>query len=211
MKFSLKLIETDKQIRQKVMKILQPEMAKFLKGIVPKLKSKIVPIVTTAIVSSPEYESILNGKLKYEFGIPDSYLKLEGLLSIWLNNISITYNPPKISNNFVLSSISINMIKADFSDVLGSDYAQVIDTNRGYGLFWLEWLLLDGRKTIVKDREVTLGPSKYSRTGFALMTESARDWSVPSEYAGTIKDNWITRAIDNAAEDVNSLLKDVIK
>jgi hypothetical protein len=211
MKFSIKLVETNKQIRDKVMKALQPEMAKFMKNIVPKLKSKIVPILSTAIVSAPEYESILNGKLKYEFGIPDSSFKLQGLLSIWLNNIQIQYLPPKISNSFINSSISINMIKADFSDVLGSEYAQVIDTARGYGLFWLEWLLLDGRKAIVQDREVVLGPNKYSRTGFAVMSPSRKDWSVATEYAGTMQDNWITRAVDTAAEDVDNLLRSVLK
>lgn len=211
MKYTLKLIETDKQIRDKVMKVLQPQMAKFIKATIPKLKNKIVPMLSTAIVGSPEYESILNGKLKYEFGIPDSYFKLEGLLGIWLNNIQIEYNPPKIAGSYVKTSISVNMIKSDFSDVLGSDYAQVIDSKRGYGLFWLEWLLLDGRKTIVPDHEVALGPSSRSRTGFALMVSSNNDWSVPDEYAGTIKDNWITRAIDTIQPDILNILKDSLK
>lgn len=208
MKFKLKLIETDKQIKDRIMKVLQPEMAKFIKSTVPKLKNKIVPMLSTAIVSSPEYESILNGKLKYEFGIPDSYLRLENLLSIWLNNINIEYNPPNISTNFVRTSVSISLVKSDFSDVLGSDYAQVIDSKRGYGLFWLEWLLLDGTKTIVKNQEVVLGPSNNSRTGFALMKDSDNDWSVPNEYAGTIQDNWITRAITTIEPDIYQALKE---
>ena len=98
------------------------------------------------------------------------------------------------------------MIRSDFSDVLSSDSGFVIDALRGYQLPWLEWLLLEGNKAIISKQEVIIGPNKFSRTGLAIMRPSNKSWRVPSEFAGTIKDNWITRAIDNSESQINELL-----
>jgi hypothetical protein len=70
----------------------------------------------------------------------------------------------------------------------------------------LEWLLLEGNKTIIKNQQVIVRPSKFSRTGMALMQESNKSWKVPSQYAGTIRNNWITRAIDDNEGIINNFL-----
>jgi hypothetical protein len=133
------------------------------------------------------------------------------LLEIWSKNIQINYSAPKISNNMIRGSFSASMIRVDFSDVLYSDYAIVYDSLRGYSLPWLEWLLLEGNKTIIKNQNVVLGPSRSSRTGFALMRESPTSWKVPSEYAGTITDNWITRALDNGQDSINEAIEKALQ
>ena len=178
---------------------------------VQKLKSGISSIIEQAIRNSPEYEAILVGKLKYELGIPDSSVKLEGLIDIWLNNIEFQYNKPIISNNKIKSSFSVNMIRTDFSDVLSTDFAKVIDTVRSYELPWLQWLLLDGSKTIISDYEVLFGQNKASRTGLAIMTPSNNSWKVPSSYSGTIDNNWITRAIDSVSPQIEELLNKALQ
>jgi hypothetical protein len=71
---------------------------------------------------------------------------------------------------------------------------------------WLQWLLLEGNATIVRNYTVSFGPNRFSRTGFALMRPSLQSWKVPSEFAGTINDNWITRAIDGAESNIQKLL-----
>lgn len=111
----------------------------------------------------------------------------------------------------IKSSFSANLIKSDFTDVLGADAALVQDNIRGYSLPWLEWLLLEGNRTIIPTQSVVIGPNPRSRTGMAIMRESTQGWNVPSEFAGTINDNWITRAIDDAAQDVNNLLNRALR
>jgi hypothetical protein len=207
MLFKIKLLESDKQIAQNILKALLPDISNYLKDVIEYLKNNLPPVVRGAIVNTPEYQSLLNGQLKYEFGIPDPSSKLASLLTVWSTNIKINYSPPTISSSKIKASFSANMIKADFSDVLYTDYAAVYDTVRGYSLPWLEWLLLEGNRTIIKNQSVVLGPSKSSRTGFALMRDSSSSWRVPSEYSGTITDNWITRAIDSAENDINAVLE----
>ncbi len=209
MRFSLKLVESDKDIQQSMLNAMLPEIKKIIDRAIIKIKNGLPAIVRQAIVDTPEYDSLSYGKLNYEFGIDNISSKLSSLLSVWSTNITYSYQAPKISNNKIKSSFSASMIKVDFSDVLYTDYAALVDTARGYTLPWLEWLLLEGNKTIVKNYEVVFSPSKFSRTGVALMRPSSRSWKVPSEFSGTISDNWITRAIDKAEPQIQKLLDGV--
>jgi hypothetical protein len=175
------------------------------------LKRELPEIVRASIVNTPEYESIMNGKLKYEFGIPDPSSKLAGLLDIWSNNIQVQYMKPSIIGSKIKGFFSANMIRIDFADVLYTDYALVIDNLRGYNLPWLEWLLLEGNRIIVSKHIVSMRPSVYSRTGNAVMIESKKSWRVPSEFSGTIGDNWITRSLDSAEGAIEDLLQRAFK
>jgi hypothetical protein len=206
MKFTISLLESDKNISNDILKAFIPKLNIYMNDGINIIKSELPGILRRGIALSPEYDAILNGILKYEFGIPDSSIKLAGLIDIWANNIEYSYQKPRIVGSVIKSSFSANAIRVDFADVLYTDFALVIDGLRAYSLPWLEWLLLEGNKTIIKNYEVSIGPNKRSRTGNAIMKQSRGSWKVPSEYAGTINDNWITRAIDGVQSDIESLL-----
>ena len=98
------------------------------------------------------------------------------------------------------------MIRSDYSDVFQSAGA-VVNTEKGSKLEWLQWLLLFGDKTIVKEYEIKLGPNPNSRSGDGIMISSKSGrWNVPTSYAGTSKKNWITDAIDSVEDDIMTLL-----
>lgn len=203
---SFKLLDSNSNIYQEILKALLPQVNQYMSKAILSIKPEIINIVGSSIRNSPEYGSIQSGQLKYELGIPDPSSRLESLINIWLNNMQSTYDKPVISNNKIKSSFTFEMIKSDFSDVLLTDFATVRDNMRGYDLPWLRWLLLEGNKTIVSKYEVLFGQNKASRTGFAVMTPSNRSWKVPSTFSGNISDNWITRAVDSASSQIQSLL-----
>lgn len=207
MEFSLKILESDQVISQEILKALLPEISQYMQKGIRIVKNELPTLIKYAISESPEYKSILSGELKYEFGIPDSAQKLAGLLDTWGSNIQYIYSPPKISGSLIKSSFSANMIRVDFADVLYTDYALVIDGLRGYTLPWLEWLLLEGNRTIVKNYEVSIQPHKNSRTGNAIMKQSAGSWKVPSAFSGTVSDNWITRVLDGVQPEIEFLVE----
>jgi hypothetical protein len=43
------------------------------------------------------------------------------------------------------------------------------------------------------------------------MKPSSSDWSVPSEFSGTEKDNWTTRAVNSVEQDVYAILQNNIE
>lgn len=206
MKFSLKILESNSTITNSILKALIPDVDAYMKQKLQYIRTNLPNLIKDIIVNTDTYSSLVSGQLQYEFGIPDPVSKLDEILGIWASNVQIKYDPPIISAGKIKSSFSVSIIRSSFDDVLSSDAALVIDTLRGYNLSWLEWLLLEGNKTIVKNQQVVLSPSKFSRTGLALMRESNKSWKVPSQYAGTISNNWITRAIDDNESTINNFL-----
>lgn len=206
MQFSFKLLDSNQQISKNILMALLPEIDSYLKKSLQNIKKSLPSMIRSILQNTPEYDSLIGGKLQYEFGIKDPSTSISRILDIWSNNINIEYNSPIISGNQIKASFSVSLIRADFNDVLSSDAGFVIDNLRGYQLPWLEWLLLEGNKIIVSKQQVVFGPSKFSRTGYALMRPSNKSWRVPSEFAGTINNNWITRAIDNNESQINELL-----
>lgn len=210
-KGSLKLIETKTQINQEILRALLPQVDSYFKSVFNKVSTQIQELIISSIKNAPEYNELISGRLKAEFGLPDSDSRVFSILEFW-KNIQVQYRPVKIKNNTNLSaSFSINMIKSDYSDVISLS-AATFTTEKGSELNWLEWLLLFGNKTIIKDYEIQLGANPRSRTGLAVMKGViSGKWSVPAEFSGTINNNWITRSIDSADGKINKLLQDSLR
>jgi hypothetical protein len=202
---SIDILESTNEITTRILNALLPQVTTFFDKAFDNCKNDINNIVSEAIIASPEYQSILSGKLRYEFGLPDSDARLSSILSI-ISNIKTNYNKPKISKSQIQGSFSLYMIPSDYSELLSSA-AAIFTTEKGSKLEWLKWLLLLGDKTIIKDYVVEIGPNSRSRTGNAIMVGSVKGrWNVPPEFAGTKNNNWITRAIDSVNDNIEQLL-----
>lgn len=196
MQFSLKLLESDATIKQMILDSIKDHLqTAFYKARL--VLAKTIPAeIYKAIVAEPEYQSLLTGKLRYEFGIPESAQKVNDIVNIWANNVVVSVTPITLSGSGLKGGFSIGMIKSNYEDVLTSDSALVFDGLSKAVLPWLEWLLLYGSKIIVKNYTVQVGPNPYSRTGLAIMKPAKENWRVPPEFAGTQNNNWVTRALD---------------
>jgi hypothetical protein len=206
----INLVETQDEIEDKILRALRPEVNKYLKKIFDNIKPQVINIVTNAIINSPEYNSLLSGQLKYEFGLPDSDSRINTILQFW-KKVNAEYKTVLIQRKKLVGGFVINMIDQSYADVLNLSVSSFI-TEKGSILNWLEWLLLFGNKTIIKDYTVEIGPNPRSRTGQAVMKGIQKSkWSVPSQFSGTPNDNWITRAIDSATPQINKLFNQAIK
>lgn len=206
----IELQDTTAEIEGKILRALRPELNKYLEKTFKKVKPLILGTITEAITSSPEYISLSSGDLKYEFGLPDSDNRLATILKFW-TKINADYKSVSINNNKLAGGFTINMIDSSYSDVLGSS-AAVFTTEKGTDLRWLEWLLLFGNKTIIKDYVVEFGANPRSRTGRAIMRGVQKGkWQVPSEFSGTQNNNWITRAIDSVESSIYKILYEASK
>lgn len=207
---SVNIVETNAEIEGKILRALRIELNKYLEKIFNKIKSKISDAVINAIKSSPEYDSLINGDLKYEFGLPDSDSRVGSILEFW-KKINTSYKSVTVEGNKLRGGFTINMIDSDYSDIIKSP-AAIFITEKGSELNWLEWLLLFGNKTIIKDYTIEFGYNPRSRTGQAIMRGvKSGKWSVPQEFSGTKNNNWITRAIDTAEPIIYQILNEAMK
>ena len=204
-RFNLKILEDNQTIANRITKALRDELIPLLSSAFTKSQSEISALVQSSILFSDTYQSLANGQLRAEFGVRDSQDSLDEILSFW-SKVYAKFDKPRVSNGKIVGGFKIEMIQRDFRDVIGLPSAS-FTTAKGDRLDWLEWLLLFGKKTIIKDYNVVFGNFRTSRTGEAIMRPTVQGkWSVPNEYAGTIKDNWITRIIDSLDDEINNIL-----
>lgn len=197
MEISFHLVDNNEVIASKIITQLSLEVKKVLNSRKSMIILGIQSLLNAAIKGAPEYQSLFGGKLQAELGVDIPERRLSTILAQWLSSFVIE-GPSFISTSrSVKANFTISAVKRDFSDVVELD-AAIVTSDKGQRLRWLEWLLKLGDKTIIRDYEVTtrFHKASSSRTGLAVMIKSKKRWSVPSEFSGTINDNWITRAID---------------
>jgi predicted house-cleaning noncanonical NTP pyrophosphatase (MazG superfamily) len=119
MDISINIVESVDDISKKILKALLPQVTSYFQEVFDKSKNNINQTISTAIINSPEYQSLLSGKLKYEFGLPDSDTRLATILSI-ISNIQAKYTKPKITKNQIQGSVALSMIPSDYNELLSS-------------------------------------------------------------------------------------------
>lgn len=210
MKFSIQLLDSDKEIQKQIIAAISGEIQKTIIKAIPNIKAKIQDAVKNAVKSEPEYKSLVSGELKYEFGITDSISKVENIINTMTSNINIRYSNITTNSRGLKGGFSLEMIPSDFADILGLGDSYVQD-QKGYSLPWLQWLLLEGGNILVRNYQVVIGPSPYSRTGNAVMKpEPGTNWVVPPKFAGTINNNWITRSISRIDNQINNIIEEEV-
>jgi hypothetical protein len=211
MKFSFNLIESDSDIKNKILTEIKNVLQQAIVKSIPSIRQLIPVKIKNALMNEPEYQSLINGKLKGEFGLPNASQKVNEVLDMWTNNIKVTASPVTIIGSRINGGFKLDMIDSTYSDVLANDGAIVVDGVSGIVLPWLEWLLLYGNKIIVKNYEVQVGANPRSRSGMALMMSSKNNWRVPAEFAGTSTNNWVTRAIDRLDDSILDIIQKEIE
>ena len=188
----IEILESDAQIEKLIIQELKNHFKEVLLDSKNIIEERFKIVIIEAIKKEPEYYALLNGRLLAEFGLTDVVNKLDIIINTVVQNIEIEIKDTKLS----LFAVSSN-----FDELLQLSEAQQL-TNKGQSLDWLQWLLIYGDKTIIRDYEVEFNPTVKSRSGLAIMVKSKRaKWHVPSEYAGTRTNNWITRAVDNIQDN----------
>lgn len=102
--------------------------------------------------------------------------------------------------------MSILIIPADFDDILALPEASYF-TDKQQLIPWLQWLIIEGDKVIVRDYDFSVRNNRFSRTGLGIMVEGAgRRWKVPAEFSGTVQNNFITRALRDADREIEDII-----
>ena len=124
------------------------EVTTKVKRVAPRIKTRVTEeiriAVREALVATPEYQSILQGKLRAQLGIPDPNTRIITIIDTWVNNISVKVK----TGTSPLLLIDIGLIRTDYGDVLSLPQATyTYRSKHGQGeIPWLKWLLLEGDK-----------------------------------------------------------------
>ena len=209
MRISANIVETNSEINTMILEIMADHINDTLNIAMPKITTEIKELVAVSLREEPEYQSLLSGRLKAEFGLSDTNM-VDNIIDKLVSTIDVSR--PTVSYNKIglVGGFTITMMKSDdMNGLIFTDIASVI-SNNGQHLPWLQWLLLEGNNAIVKNFDVKMGSYSQSRSGMAIMVSSRDNWRVPPEFVGTISNNWTTRAIDRIEDKIDILIENII-
>lgn len=210
MNISVNLLESNSQIRLLILNGIISELKQVIAKSIPRISSDLKDIIKQALKEEPEYQSLVSGKLKAEFGIPRSS-DVDLVVDAIVNTLEVHQDALVISSYGIKGGFTIDMMRStDMGGVIYTDIASSIDAS-GYAIPWLEWLLLKNNQILVKNYSVQYGNNTKSRSGMAIMIKSEENWRVPPEFAGSINNNWTTRAIERIESKVYNIIKQHIE
>ena len=198
---NIQLIESIREVEKKVNTALAVEVNKSLGRAVNKVRQDCAPIITSALMTSPEISSLAGGILAAEFGL--------------------TANPTGQLVNAIVSSIDVKIEKANAKSLGGfslfmqpSNFANLFALSvsqqpiEGGSIPWLQWLLTQGDSIIIASFGVEFG--NHGRTGEARMSKKFAPYKVNSAFSGTVNDNFITRAVQRVRPQIEAVMRKAI-
>lgn len=149
MRVNLSLVENTPQIEKMIVRELHQQLARLVTRVADDVRTPIAALVKNRIMSQPEVQSLINGKLRAEFGVPDGAERMEAIIDHWAANIQTSFKKKNQYGRKVEYSFQISMIQENYNDVIALAEANVRISDGS--LPWLEWLLKFGDKIIVRD------------------------------------------------------------
>lgn len=187
---------------QEIQRFIENSLSEHLQDVVnrisPTIKYLSSTIVRNALLSSPEYGSLLHGELREAFGLEDASSVVDNIIYTLTDNIEVRYEPP--------FDMVVEISRDDFQEILSVNGSSYISNNSSIN--WLEWLLTSGDSIIITSYHLDNSrPRATSRTGSAVMVPQGT-WRVPPQYSGTSNDNWITRAISSVSDSIIKVIQE---
>jgi hypothetical protein len=199
---SIRIIDTDAKIEKNILYAMEKDVKFTIQKAKAKIHSGIINLVVEALSSSPEIVSLSAGKLKADFGLTSD--PGQEIIYAVANSVDVVFRDFKMNRQGVKSVLSVYIQPSDFTNLLSAEFAKVV-TDKGDQLPWLSWLLTMGDSVIISEFGVQYGNFPTSRSGMAVM-KPIGVFKVDSTFAGTIENNFITRALDKYKNQMSEII-----
>ena len=202
----IKILESAKQLQVKILFELKRVVSKLFKTKAAKLETRAKLIIERYLTTSNTLRELMGGKLQKDFGLTDALANraVLDIISAVVNSVNIVFDSQ--SRNLV-GSVKINLLPTDITAITGlSSGSYINDGKEGGDIDWLLWLLTRGTQVVIGEYSVEYGLFPTTRSGGARMIEGG-SFRVDPEHAGTIDDNFITRAIQAASPEIIEIIK----
>jgi hypothetical protein len=215
MDLTIHLKTTSEEIKTWILKSIQTKLL----GSFRDLHIRFIELFQLSILdmmhNSAIYKAFANPTpegLVANLGLSNPVADLDSLIDIMVQSVVVEIIPPTLANGRIHGSITACAIPENYEDLLNSPHSSYISVNKkgiSTPIHWLEWLLKMGDMTIT-DYHIQYGQDFTSRTKLAIMEKSGM-WKMPSEFSGTIGDNFITKEIERYYGKLNQGIKQIIQ
>ncbi len=191
---------TPEELERYILEEFRVQLKDKLQGLDLLIQARLKELLRGAIERSSVYDALVNKNqpLYFELGAIDSPEALHELIAVIQKTVYVTKPNVRKLGNRINMSIGCSAINSDFSEALSVGvYDSVNRRGQTTKIPWMEWLLKS--PPYIRGWNVKFGdfPNTYSRTGGAIMIEVQNGgWKLPIEFAGTLQDNFVTRAVE---------------
>ena len=204
----LRLVDSNAKIEKDINNAISIELNKRLKKNRRRVEKKVKIAVASWINQAPEMQSLreegvfysLNAQLGFPLGFSDK--AVSAIVDAVVGSVGVNVNGFFKS---LQGGITFTIQPENFANLLGLSEANLAVV--GGQLPWLEWLLLQGGKTIITGYEYE--PSKDGRSGGGVMVLGGA-WRIPPQFAGTQDDNFITRALSGREKELSVIMQGLL-
>lgn len=209
----INLVTTPSEFKKMVLDALRDELNKVMGKVAREVQDRVSNNIKRVFVNTNEYEALVNGPLDAHFGMApgEAIVKLDSIINTLADSVVVEVRRISVVGGDFRGGLTVKAVNADFTDVLSLSSAQIPLPGGGH-IPWLEWLLLKGDSIILANYNIQFGNYPKSRSGKAIMVkDDTRAWKVPIGVSGTVRDNWLTRAIENSVDFLEKLIDGAIQ
>lgn len=178
------------------------------------IKTRVAKVIRASMKTDPVIQSLRTGRLRGDFGLTDAASKTDSLIRELVNSVKTEVsvgNARAIAGRGRLRQVRTTGIPTDYSFLIDQPFG-LQTTEKGTVLPWLRWLLIEGRRTItpgfyVTDRRGRGRSGRRAKMAKQGNPPSGRAFRVPTEFAGTITNNFIQRRIQASRDAISQELK----
>ena len=204
---SIKLTDSIQAIELKVNGAIAVHLNSFFLKKKGYIENQLRDLVGIWIRSQPEIQSLAtSGDLAGQLGLPAGTSL--GVVNKIVNSIqqSTQMQMKKISKKLE-GGLTLTCQPSSFANLLGipDGHVKILDGD----LHWLRWLLESGSKILVVNYHYTPATG-FGRSRIGVMDKGGA-WRVPPEFAGTLEDNFVTRAFLGKEKDLNALFSRILR
>ena len=172
--------------------------------------TRIKNVARRALENSDFYKqftplSSLVGELGIPFG--EEHSRMLRVVEVLVNNILYHFTPVTSGGKFLWSMEIWTVVDSQVFALLAQLNEAIVKTNKGEELNWVDWTLTKGSRIVIGKYHVSPMVG-LGRSTVAIMRKGGF-WKVPSAYAGTLGDNWITRAFEADIDEFADVIQDV--
>lgn len=217
---SIRIVTPLNEIERMANKAIRDELNKGL-GKVAQLVEQDFRRIKSIFIKTDVYESLTQGPLDAHFGIPkgEAFDRLDAIIDTLIGSVQVRPVRVAVRAGKLTGGIVIKAFRADFEDILGLpesrvEYTKQTEPDKGepVTLEWLDWLLIRGDEIIIEEHEISFGNHPRSRSGKAVMVKNETSvWRVPTGVSGTIRKNWITKAVEDSRKFIEQFLSNSIQ
>jgi len=210
---SIDLPNFEKEILEALRNDFVVKTNKKMPKVMKDIRKKITVLLEDALVDSPTVSSLLSGKLRDDFGL--SAENAVAAVTQIIDNVTkrIDLKLAKSNNSLAYIVLEINPVDEEFYKSISSG-SRV--SKSGESVDWLEWLLTRGSQVIIGDyytfdkakgRTLSGGKTVMKKIG----PKAKEPFRVDPQHAGTLEDNFITRAIESKSQEIVNILNEGVK